>query len=443
MPTVIGAIFFCCAAYFFLFKEDGLFGLLIIASTFQAASAVNIAERGIQPYYLVAVFIIARAVWNQTDPSRSRRRIPPWGVWLLCFGLIAVFLAFVLPFYFAGIPVDSPKPEEGPSTPLKFGFNNVAQAAFLACHIAAAFGLFAIKFAPEKVRKAYIYAFYFVVFIVAAQSVCQLTGIPFPYSLFLNNPGYFLWEPDWSTGGTRNPGTFSEPSFAGLFLLMYYASFLSEYLEGRAGLKNLLIALIASALVTSGGSLFALCLVTLVLSIRYFPFRFPWYINVSRTKRLLSLALLTGTPLVLAIIGFSSYRESLMTNTVSKGESGSFLNRIAADLHAVQVVIQTHGIGVGLGSNRASSLLLSLLSNVGILGVLVFAGFVVKLVAGLPREYAWLGWALFAVVLNMCIAVPDVTTPTLWISLMLAMQFSSSNPGVAGSAKRERALVTA
>jgi hypothetical protein len=108
MPTIIGVIFFFFAAYCFLLKEDGLFGLLIVASVFQAASAINIGERGIQPYYVVAVFIIARAVINRSLGAPAKARVPQ-AAWLLLFGAIAIASAFVLPFIFAGIPVYDPK----------------------------------------------------------------------------------------------------------------------------------------------------------------------------------------------------------------------------------------------------------------------------------------------------------------------------------------------
>lgn len=133
MPTVIGVIFFCCAAYCFLFKEDGLLGLLIVAGIFEAASAINIGDRGIQPYYVVAAFLIVRALVNYPLKFRSGKSMPQ-GKWLLSFGAIAIASAFVLPVIFAGIPVYDPKIgiDDGLliHPPLSFGLNNVGQAGF-------------------------------------------------------------------------------------------------------------------------------------------------------------------------------------------------------------------------------------------------------------------------------------------------------------------------
>ncbi len=439
MPTIIGAVFFCCAAYCFFVKQDGLLGLLIVSSIFQAASAINFGERGIQPYYVVAAFVIARAIFNRT--IGLRRRLPmPQAAWLLLFGTIAIASAFVLPVIFAGVPVYDPKVGIDQSIliqpPLSFGINNIAQAAFLACHVATAFSVLALDFSSSKARTAYLWAFYLVGFIVAAQSICQLAGIPFPNSLLLNNPGYSLWELGSEVGGTRNPGTFSEPSFAGGFLAMYCVGFLAEYLMGKASVVRLVASLLVCGLVASGGSLLTICVFTAVLLFRYFPFRFPWHINLQRSKRFAWLLLLVVTPLAFALLASSGYREALITNTVAKTDSGSFLNRTASDLFALQLLLRTHGIGAGFGSNRASSLLTTLLSNVGIAGTLAFGIFCFKLFKNLPERYAWLKWAALALIVNMCINIPDVTIPILWVPILLAIVFSS-RPSSNG-AKTER-----
>jgi hypothetical protein len=231
MPTVIGVIFFCCGAYCFLCEEDGLLGLLLIATTFEAASAINIAGRGIQAYYVIAVFIIARALVNVLHGVRFDK-VMPEGKWLLIFGTIAIASGFFSPVIFSGIPIYDPKIgiDDGLfiRPPLTFGLNNVIQSGYLACHIAIAFALLAIKFSAAKTRKAFMLAFYIEVFVVSAESLCQLIGIAFPLSLILNNPGYSLWTNAQEGYGTRNPGTFTEPSLAGAFLLLYCVGFRAE-----------------------------------------------------------------------------------------------------------------------------------------------------------------------------------------------------------------------
>jgi len=192
---------------------------------------------------------------------------------------------------------------------------------------------------------------------------------------------------------------------------------------------HLIVSLVATGLVASGGSLLTLCLFIPLLLVNYFPFRLPWYINIHRSKRLAWVVLLFVTPVALAMLS-SGYRDALIMNTVSKGDSSSFINRTASDLYALQLLLRTYCLGVGLGANRASSLLATLLSNVGIVGVLLFGGFYIRLFAKLPKEYEWFKWAGFALILNMCIGVPDVTMPMLWLPILLAIQFTTTRPKI-------------
>lgn len=428
MPTVIGVIFFGLALYAILFKEEWLFGLLMLAVVFEAASAMNFGDRGIQSYYIVSIFVIGRGLFRWSGGAGSKKRMPLGGL-LLTFGGIVVVSAIVLPIIFAGIPVYDPKIglDDGffIRPPLTLGLNNLIQAAFLVWHIATAYALLAIETPKNKVYKAYLWAFYVLVFIVVAESVCQLTDIPFPHSVFLNNPGYSLWGREGEVAGMRNPGTFSEPSLAGGFLAMYVMGFVAKYLSGKGSKVRMIISLAASGLVTSGGSLFTISLITPLLLLRYWPFRLPMIVNTSRMKRMIWVLAIFSVPAILVLVAPAGYTETIMTNTVSKGESSSFINRTAADLYAFELLLRTDGLGVGMGSNRASSLITTLLSNVGLAGFLVFAIYLFRLFGRLPEEYAWLKWGGGALLLNMCINIPDFTAPMLWFPILLAIQFNS------------------
>jgi hypothetical protein len=371
----------------------------------------------------------------------------PQGKWLLIFGAIAIASAFVLPVVFAGVPIYDPKIgiDDGLfiRPPLAFGLSNIGQAGFLAWHIATAFALLGIKFSAAKARRAFLWAFYIEGFFVFTESLCQLAGIDFPLSLVLNNPslGGALWENSNEAYGTRVPGTFSEPSIAGAFLVLYCVGFLAQYLARRGGSIRVIVSLVASGMVASSSSLFTLSLAPLALLVRYSPFRFPCYINRRQTKRIMWILVLFLAPLAIALLFSSGYREVLTSVTVSKGESGSFINRTAADLYSVQLLLQTYGLGVGLGSNRSSSFLTTLISNVGVAGTLAFLVFYFKLFANLPEEYTWFKWAGFALFVNMCLGIADITMPLLWCPILLAIQFSLKKYNGLSAAEHQRSDV--
>jgi hypothetical protein len=69
----------------------------------------------------------------------------------------------------------------------------------------------------------------------------------------------------------------------------------------------------------------------------------------------------------------------LQVSLFEKPETSSFEVRSGAERMALDIVAQTAGLGVGLGSHKANSLTLTLLSNVGIAGIASFGFFILTL----------------------------------------------------------------
>ncbi len=86
---------------------------------------------------------------------------------------------------------------------------------------------------------------------------------------------------------------------------------------------------------------------------------------------------------------------------------------------ALELFEKTHGLGVWWGSNRASSMFLNILSNLGILGIVLFGLFIFEVVRAVWSRRD--GSEMAAVAKSLCvgwlmmltagfIAVPDITT---------------------------------
>jgi hypothetical protein len=60
---------------------------------------------------------------------------------------------------------------------------------------------------------------------------------------------------------------------------------------------------------------------------------------------------------------------------LEKHQSSSFAQRTGADMMAIDIALDTGGIGIGLGSHKPNNLVMTLLSNTGIFGILVFIVF--------------------------------------------------------------------
>lgn len=422
MPTIIGLIFLALGIYCFAKGDDWLLGLLVFSALFQASSVVNFGSVGIQPFYLIACIFLCSKVQKRFWKSQIRFRGERF---LIIFGCLGVFSALVYPFIFAGIPVYSPKIgiDDGflYRPPLEFSVGNLAQAAYLIVELLTVIAA-ASTIKSDKIRAFYNYCFSFFVGLLFLQFVCVQLGISFPYSLLQNNPGYSMAEVSVLDPTARVIGTFSEASGAGLVLVIFFAGYFYEFFSGTGSALKVMIAAIAIGLVRSSSALAAM-FASVVLIIAFHPvYRFPWFLRGSRLLKI------TAVLAVVMLVVFSPFSATLREYTTEKNESVSYIDRTAADLFSLQLAADTHWVGVGLGSNRPSSLLTSLLSNVGIPGLILFLFLLVQIAKNLGGKDVWIRWALFAAVFDTMLGGPDITQPWIWIILTLATYHGAVYP---------------
>ncbi len=121
---------------------------------------------------------------------------------------------------------------------------------------------------------------------------------------------------------------------------------------------------------------------------------------------------------------------------LNKGQTLSFEHRTRTDLNSAKLLVDTFGLGVGLGSNRSSSLLLTLASNVGGVGLALAVMTIARFQncvsflsrSGLSRsispEAQWLLPIYLGFVGNCvagAIAVPDLSSLSLWLPFALGI----------------------
>jgi hypothetical protein len=425
MLTIAGAFFLLAAVYAYYRSAQALFSLLLFSSLFPATALIGAGSRWIPPYYVVACFFIARSFLNKpADDSISSFN----GKYaLIAFGCIGVFSAIVLPLVFAGIPVYSPQVgiDDGAfyRPPLHLGLGNIGQACYLVINIFVVLAASKSRICASKTTRGYWNSCFFLMGIVFLEKICDTAGVQFPYSIILNTPISIQEIDSW---GGRMPGTFSEPSTAGIVLAGCIVGLLSQLFSRNYRIIALLFALLAFGLVESTASLAGVVVGFVLLILRRPVFRPPWYLHVGRMKSLLLILTVLGLSGIAIIV--SPIGSSILEHTLNKQDSVSFINRIAADQYAVELVKRTNGIGVGLGSNRPSSLLTSLLSNVGVLGLVVFAVMCIRLLSNTTDEYIWIRWATCAVIIDMLAGGPDITAPVLWILLAMSVWFGVQTP---------------
>jgi hypothetical protein len=422
MPTPIGVIFILVSLFCFFRRDDSLFAVVLFSAIFEASSIIAAKTFGIQPYYAVASLFVLQMLYRATQQSMPGQKFRG-RKWMYSFAVIGILSAFILPVIFSGTAVYNPYAgiDEGLllSPPLHLGLANFTQSAYLLLDVLVVLGASRLPSSSWFSRKAYLLSFYVLTGIIFVQFLCSSLGVAFPYFLIQNHGGYGLQPESVGDWATRFPGTFSESSGAGLVLITFTAGFLAEKMKYGRSLIPIVIGVLALLLVRSTSALAALALVFAGLLIANSAFRFPFYIKVRMFKR--NVALLAIAILGCAVAIFSPLRDSIISATAGKQETSSYINRMASDAYALHLFIITHGLGVGMGSNRPSSLITSLLSTVGILGFVVFMGMVFCLLKNATGENTWIRWAGFALIVTMSFGGPDMTMPWLWILLAFAV----------------------
>jgi hypothetical protein len=443
--TFLGVLFIPASLLCFLWQPFYLLPLLVISSIFEAAAVFNSDlgnfNFGITPFYFVELFIFLRLVMlafgSEKIFPRKDARLRVIVVLLCIFWAWSFISAFVLPRAFAGIQVTAPRSDADEFVPLEWSLSNLAQAGYLTlncCTLMYAITVVRSRKQTEQLMKALYWAIFIVVFVGFAQFVADKLGLDFPYELFNNNVGY-----GQATGqevGTlhRINSTFMEPSMAGSFLATAFCGLAAGLLSKKLEILSLLaclVVLVALLLTTSSTGMVSLAIGVLMLAVYFNPFR-------SRHPHKSSLSFWIGLA-VLAVIGYfvlsnTDLGDALVAMTVDKTETYSFWSRLAKELQALLICANTYGLGVGLGSNRSSGLLPTMLSTVGVVGTSLFAVVLYRISKLFSRtskskslQIAF--WALVTMIVSEIVAVPDISRPTLWCLLTIVLTQLNTSRG--------------
>jgi len=440
--TAFGAIFIPLAVFvFFFLKSQYLLALLVISSVFQAASVVNVTvagfDVGLPPYYFAALLVFLRylfaiSVAGGISLAGTRLRLPV--LFLLAFWLYSVTSAFVFPKVFEGLEVYDPRvgidAQYEQTTPLQWSFSNFGQAIYLTLNT------FAILYVIQVVRfqrqadflvQVFFGSILVVAFVGLYQRVASFLGLPFPYDFLNSNPVYSQGFNHNVIGIQRINATFTEPSYAGGFLVSVLVGLFAAYLVGKKTLRLLGVIIIvflafSNTLATTGYVVLPISVLFLMLT--YGPISARGYIHGRYLRGWIAIGAILLTALAVVWLLVSGFGQAIYNVTFEKTESLSFVHRIASDLHSLELLSYTYGLGVGLGSNRPSSLITYILSNVGIIGFSLFVFFITSLsrvlfLRSFEAKIHMIFWSLLTFLIAQAVALPDINFPILWTFLIL------------------------
>ncbi|WP_146073465.1 hypothetical protein [Cryobacterium sp. N22] len=338
----------------------------------------------------------------------------------LALGFLGVFLAYgtaisVLgPFLFEGIEVFSPRDgldqQVNNLSELSFSVSNFAQPVYvlLGCVVVLYLGM-----EREVSPRIFDVTMWVGLGLALARTVAPSL---WPTALFENDPNV-----SYSVTQDGLRGTFGEPSLFGLFLSVCMAYALANVVVSHGRRRLLMIA----ALVLIVGELLlnlawtALVVVPVVLVVAMVVGF--WVLTRDRTRVRWVTVSAIGVVALVAAINVQFLVGLVLGLLDEKLSSLSFANRTASNDAAWSLFLDTWGVGVGLGSNRPSSLFFLLLSCVGIVGLVCFVGVVVLVALGALKVPSALpaASALLACVLAQFISAPELSMPLFWLLLGL------------------------
>jgi len=441
--------------------------MLFLAGVFQASALFNVKLGTkvvpLTPYYFFLLALVLLGIWRLGMGVKIRlveQELQPALVFLFLFVLVSGLSILVGPSFFSGLPVyvpgDGIDPQYHNMGHLVFSVSMVGQLLYLLLNFAAFCTLLFLRWpspSPNQVMRLIAAATLLVFGFSIWQLLHNQIGVWFPSQFIYTVEGWSVGNDQVLGGYGRINATFTEPSTLAVFMAGILG-FWVRLLIGRFSWFALLLSLSAFlVLMLSSSTTAYLTILVLALIVLYryvvLPMLGGRYVLSRGTVVLIVIGFFAlGMVLVLSLTSPSFYRF-LDAALLDKTASLSFIHRFAADERAIQILWDTHGLGVGLGGNRPSSFVTSLLSNVGIIGFVLFLGFLLSLTGQRGRHrsfsipvsdeeyrlvFSALSWALWMTILGMVISVPDLPFPPLWIWVFVLVLFSAGRRVVDRSA---------
>lgn len=373
------------------------FIVMAISTVFGAAAAFSVPGLGGASVLVPSLFLLffAARLFAAYGEGPFLTALAPWrpGFFLLLLTAFGLFTAVFFPRMFHGMTQTMTVQRSIGShslialVPLQASSNNITQSVYAVGGLIAFIATFAF-FRRNNVPAIFVSGILIVAGVnlsfALADIVTYFTHTDFLLA-FVRTANYALLTNAEKGGLKRISGTFPEASAFADFTLVLFAIVASLWLAGiRSSITGLISGLLLVALIlsTSATALVGLAVILPILCLQSFQAsRF----EPGTGRPIMIVSILAGMPLVIFFVLIvmpdlvHNLREFLDEMLFSKADSQSGRERFMWNAMAYQAFLDTNGFGAGLGSARASSFGLVLLSNIGVFGTLLFAVFVARL----------------------------------------------------------------
>jgi len=365
---------------------------IVVCSLFGATLALELGGISALPAQVFLGFFALRA-FNMVGMKRlgDAFAMDKPGFWLLITCVWGAMGAVVLPRLLSGstlvFPVDhSMSPGEMALLhPLVPASGNLSQALYCIADVV----VYGCMYAFLKYRDAYRTlgnAVFLLTFLNVMAAIVDIASARAGIDVlsYLKTAHFSMLTGEEMGGLVRISGTFPEASaFAG-FTLPLFAFCLNLWIVGyRPRLAGpLAIATGTSLLLSTSGTAyasFAGYMIVLLFSRPAFVARSA----VARKWRMWAMVACAGGLGILYVTLFLPEIANAVTQFFSltvgqKAGSGSGIERMSWNMQGITNFLDTYGIGVGLGSIRASSFLVVVVANLGVIGVICYGAFIGK-----------------------------------------------------------------
>lgn len=377
--------------------------LAMMAMTlFEAADAADLTALGgasITPAKLFLAFLALRVVSMRSGVAALAAELAPRRVFVVYLALLAWVLAsgILFPRLFEGatsvFSLDRSTIDVG-AVPLRPSGGNITQGVY-------ALGSFAIALCVAVlarrdggyavVLKGLLLVSALDIFFALADIVTAATHTGFLLDA-VHTGSYAFLTSDEAGGLKRISGSFSEASSFATFSLELLAVNLTLLVHGiRPRTTGCFSGLLALFLVlsTSSTAYVGLAVFAAAFGI-YAVYRLARY-GERRAVAIFAATMACGGLVVCLVLlfapGIADTAWTILDLTIfSKGTTDSGIERASFNTQAVQIFYDTWGLGAGIGATRTSNYFYLLLSNLGVVGLVLFAALIIALMRLRPRD---------------------------------------------------------
>jgi hypothetical protein len=412
--TTLGLVFL--AAYAISLRWGGRGVLAVTACAAPLSDSVMFAAGAatLGPFYFGTALYAGMHI-TQRSPDRERRKRKdlvaehPLLVGILGYALL---VTVAMPFVLEGVGVIASQygmdEQVNNLTPLSWTSSNVAQLVYLALNVT----FLVVASTRGDLGQSFLTTAFSAGTIVAFSAwLVESRGGAWPHELFDNSPRGF-----YEMLNPRLRGQYSEASHLGAFALAaagYFGVMTVKARRTRTRVVSMAFGAAALMCMVEAGSATAFvggalgCIGLMLIPVASF-LRYGATAKVGAVVGffLMAAALIAATP---RILGWATDQVARKSGTMSMN-TRSYTNGVALD-----VLRESWYVGVGLGSSRASSLLLMLLGTIGLVGTGLFLLLLWQAVRGAYRGKASAAAAALTLFTAASfVSLADFASPIMW-----------------------------